>query len=125
MNYINTQEYGKRAIDDENRVNVSTVNKNNLENIKLQKSHLLHYNALQKWEHEHIKLYNVKPNIDNMVVKFLINGNWNGRFIDQICTFPNATHDEYVDLIGYACFHYFDKGKRRDIQIHDFSDYRR
>lgn len=55
---------------------------------------------------------------------YLVSGSWNDRFVTQICTFPNAAHDEYVDLIGYACFHYFDKGKKRGIQIHDFSQYR-
>ena len=44
---------------------------------------------------------------------FLVQGAWNDRFVTQICTFPNATHDEYVDLIGYACFHYFDTEKPR------------
>lgn len=27
----------------------------------------------------------------------LIRGNWNKEFVDQVCTFPNAAHDEYVD----------------------------
>jgi len=55
----------------------------------------------------------------------LVNGSWNDRFVTQICTFPNAVHDEYVDLIGYACFHYFDAGVRRQgISINNFSEYR-
>lgn len=48
----------------------------------------------------------------------LIKGNWNERFVHQICTFPNATNDEYVDLLGYACYEYFDstgKGRIRSI----------
>lgn len=48
----------------------------------------------------------------------LVKGTWNDRFVNQICTFPNATNDEYVDLLGYACHHYFDeqsKGKIRAI----------
>lgn len=42
----------------------------------------------------------------------LVKGAWNERFVNQICTFPNATHDEYVDLIGYACHHYFPTKKK-------------
>lgn len=37
----------------------------------------------------------------------LVEGDWNEEFVNQICTFPNATHDEYPDLIGYACNQYF------------------
>lgn len=29
----------------------------------------------------------------------LIRGNWNTEFLDQITTFPNAEHDEYVDCL--------------------------
>ena len=38
----------------------------------------------------------------------LVRGNWTDKFTNQICTFPNAAHDEFVDLIGYACYQYFD-----------------
>lgn len=41
----------------------------------------------------------------------LIIGNWNDTYVSQICTFPNAPHDEYVDLIGYACDRYYNKKK--------------
>lgn len=30
----------------------------------------------------------------------LIRGAWNKAFVEQVCTFPNATHDEYVDLLS-------------------------
>lgn len=33
-------------------------------------------------------------------------GNWNDAFINEVCTFPNAKHDEAVDLISYAIEHY-------------------
>lgn len=39
----------------------------------------------------------------------LVKGSWNDKFVSQICTFPAASHDEYVDLIGYACDHYYNK----------------
>lgn len=38
----------------------------------------------------------------------LIEGHWNNNFIAQNTKFPNAKHDEYVDLLGYACDYYFD-----------------
>lgn len=46
------------------------------------------------------------PRIHSGKVNIVI-GTWNDKFIHQICSFPNAAHDEYVDLIGYACEYYF------------------
>jgi predicted phage terminase large subunit-like protein len=34
---------------------------------------------------------------------------WNIEFINEVCGFPNAKHDEYVDLLGYAIDLYFRK----------------
>jgi predicted phage terminase large subunit-like protein len=36
----------------------------------------------------------------------LVDGAWNDKFVTQVCSFPNAVHDEYVDLLGYACAEY-------------------
>lgn len=33
---------------------------------------------------------------------FLVGGDWNEDFLNQICAFPNAEHDEFVDILGYA-----------------------
>jgi predicted phage terminase large subunit-like protein len=33
---------------------------------------------------------------------FLIKGPWNDQFLDQVSTFPNASHDEFVDCLVYA-----------------------
>lgn len=74
-------------------------------------------------EGKEARIQTASPKIEAGKV-YLIAGTWNDRFVTQICTFPNATHDEYVDLIGYACFHYFDKGKRQGVTIRDFSQYR-
>jgi predicted phage terminase large subunit-like protein len=41
----------------------------------------------------------------------LMEGSWTGAFIDQLCSFPKSRHDEYVDLMGYICFHYFEPHK--------------
>lgn len=46
----------------------------------------------------------------------LVKGNWNNRFVNQIASFPNAPHDEYVDLIGYACDHYFKPVKTKGVK---------
>lgn len=47
------------------------------------------------------RLYAVSPIIEcGRVV--LVEGNWNEEFIEEISGFPNKTHDEYVDIIGYA-----------------------
>lgn len=33
---------------------------------------------------------------------FLVEGDWNGLFIDEVCGFPAKPHDEFVDLLCYA-----------------------
>lgn len=33
---------------------------------------------------------------------FLVEGEWNGEFIDEVCGFPVKPHDEFVDLLCYA-----------------------
>jgi len=33
---------------------------------------------------------------------FLVKGTWNENFLKQVATFPNAKHDEHVDLTSYA-----------------------
>jgi hypothetical protein len=37
----------------------------------------------------------------------LILGEWNRLFLDRVCGFPNAAHDEAVDLLCYAKKYYF------------------
>lgn len=33
---------------------------------------------------------------------FIVEGSWNEEFLSQVCAFPAAPHDEYVDILGYA-----------------------
>lgn len=33
---------------------------------------------------------------------FLVKGNWNDKYLQQVATFPNAKHDEHIDLTAYA-----------------------
>lgn len=47
------------------------------------------------------RLYAVAPKIECGRV-YLVEGDWNEEFIDEVCGFPAKTHDEYVDILGYA-----------------------
>jgi len=40
----------------------------------------------------------------------LIQADWNRLFLDRVCGFPNAAHDEAVDLLCYAKKFYFGSG---------------
>lgn len=33
---------------------------------------------------------------------FLVEGDWIDDFLDEVCGFPTAPHDEFVDILGYA-----------------------
>ena len=44
----------------------------------------------------------------------LIRGPWNKEFIDQVCTFPNAAHDEYVDCLTMMIGK--DKAKKKGVR---------
>jgi len=37
----------------------------------------------------------------------LVRGNWNDEFVTQLTAFPNYSHDESCDLLGYAVKKYF------------------
>jgi phage terminase large subunit-like protein len=37
----------------------------------------------------------------------ILGGEWNESIINQLIKFPNAKHDEYVDIVCYAIYHYF------------------
>jgi predicted phage terminase large subunit-like protein len=50
------------------------------------------------------------PYIESGKVR-LLKGSWNDKLINQLVSFPKAKHDEFVDLLGYACFHHFKPGK--------------
>lgn len=39
---------------------------------------------------------------------FIVEGDWNADFLDELCAFPSAPHDEFVDIIGYAINDLFD-----------------
>lgn len=33
---------------------------------------------------------------------YIVQGSWNEDFLDQVCAFPASSHDEFVDILGYA-----------------------
>lgn len=37
---------------------------------------------------------------------YLVDGDWNGMFVDEVCGFPAKPHDEFVDLLCYAIDYY-------------------
>lgn len=48
-----------------------------------------------------VRLHAVSPKIECGRV-WLVEGDWNEEFIDEVCGFPSKAHDEYVDILGYA-----------------------
>lgn len=48
-----------------------------------------------------VRLHAIAPKVECGRV-FLVEGEWNEEFIDEVCGFPAKVHDEYVDLLGYA-----------------------
>lgn len=47
------------------------------------------------------RLHAVSPKIECGRV-WIVEGDWNEEFIDEVCGFPTKAHDEYVDILGYA-----------------------
>ena len=54
-----------------------------------------------------VRLHAVAPKVECGRV-FLVEGDWNEEFIDEVCGFPTRSHDEYVDLLGYAINYFTD-----------------
>ena len=42
---------------------------------------------------------------------FLVEGSWNEAFLEEVSGFPNAPHDEDVDLLGYAINYHLNGNK--------------
>jgi len=40
---------------------------------------------------------------------YLVGGSWNDDFLDEVCAFPFAPHDEFVDILGYAINDLYDE----------------
>lgn len=48
-----------------------------------------------------VRLKVVSPRIECGRV-FIVDGSWNEDFLNEVCAFPAAPHDEFVDILGYA-----------------------
>ena len=49
---------------------------------------------------------------------YLVDGDWNDEFIEEVCGFPAMPHDEYVDLLAYAVdYHHSAEGQATDEEI--------
>ena len=35
----------------------------------------------------------------------IVDGDWTEDFLNELCGFPTAPHDEFVDILGYAINH--------------------
>lgn len=57
------------------------------------------------------------PRVESQKMK-LVKGAWNQSFINQVCSFPRHPHDEYIDLGGYGCDHYFKPKKKGPRKIY-------
>ena len=44
----------------------------------------------------------ISPTIEDGSKVFLVEGNWNDGFLQQLSAFPNGKHDEFVDLLSYS-----------------------
>lgn len=52
-------------------------------------------------DEKEVRLRVVSPRVECGRV-YLVQGSWNEDFLDQVCAFPAAPHDEFVDILGYA-----------------------
>lgn len=48
-----------------------------------------------------VRLHAIAPKVECGRI-YLVEGEWNEEFVDEVCGFPTKVHDEYVDLLGYA-----------------------
>lgn len=46
----------------------------------------------------------------------LVRGSWNEEFISEICSFPSAKHDEFVDLLNYSIENMVEENERTYIR---------
>lgn len=48
-----------------------------------------------------VRLNGISPKVECGRV-YIVEGDWNDEFVDEVCGFPTKAHDEYVDLLVYA-----------------------
>lgn len=64
-------------------------------------------------DNKEVRLRAVSPRIECGRV-FLVEGSWNEDFLDEVCGFPSAPHDEFVDILGYAINDLYDEDEDVD-----------
>lgn len=47
----------------------------------------------------------------------IVDGSWNEDFLDEVCGFPSAPHDEFVDILGYAINDLYDNDDDIDFDL--------
>lgn len=52
-------------------------------------------------ESKETRLNSISPTVESRRV-ILVEGAWNNAFLTEVCGFPSAPHDEYVDVLCYA-----------------------
>lgn len=67
--------------------------------------------ALGKWN----RVENAEPFLASEKV-YIVEGGWNKKFVDQCATFPNAVHDDMVDVLTYAVDKYFVRDTKRGVR---------
>ena len=61
------------------------------------------------------------PYVESGRVCLIEDSDWNGIFIEEVCGFPAKPHDEFVDLLCYACdYHFGSEGEMTDEDIEKY-----
>lgn len=61
------------------------------------------------------RLHAASPTVESGRV-FLVEGAWNDEFLEEVCGFPNAAHDEDVDLLGYQIDYHLKNNNSQGMQ---------
>ncbi|QYR02323.1 phage terminase large subunit [Riemerella anatipestifer] len=61
------------------------------------------------------RLHAASPTVESGRV-FLVEGAWNEEFLEEVCGFPNASHDEDVDLLGYQISYHLNNNNAQEVQ---------
>ena len=69
-------------------------------------------------ESKETRLNTNSPYVESGRVCLVEDTDWNGIFVEEVCGFPSKPHDEFVDLLCYACgYHFGHEGEMTDEEI--------
>ena len=94
--YANDYDSGQSTLRVEPKANGKSV----VQQLEVSTSLNVTYTPTPK-DPKDVRLHAVAPKVECGRV-YIVEGEWNEEFIDEICGFPAKAHDEYVDLLGYA-----------------------